>query len=121
MTLTLGQLALNLRLYYFDRDNHVTPPKSDNEALTIGASLAYQSGWPAHIFRLGVEGFGSQKLYGPESRDGALSLLPGQEKYAALGRAYGELKYAEYTAALYRHYIDTSYVNQQDDRMTPNT
>ena len=79
------QVGLNLRMYYFDRDNHVTPPKSDNEALTIGASLAYQSGWLAHIFRLGVEGFGSQKLYGPESRDGTLLLLPEQESYAALG------------------------------------
>jgi hypothetical protein len=50
-----------------------------------------------------------------------LLLLPGQASYAALGRAYGELQYAEYTAALYRQYIDTPYVNQQDNRMTPNT
>ncbi len=115
------QVGLNLRMYYFNRDNHVAPPKSDNEALTLGGSLAYQSGWLAHIFRLGVEGFGSQKLYGPESRDGTLLLLPGQESYAALGRAYGELKYAKYSATLYRQYIDTPYVNQQDNRMTPNT
>lgn len=115
------QVGLNLRMYYFNRNNHVAPPRSDNEALTLGGSLAYQSGWWAHIFRLGVEGFGSQKLYGPESRDGTLLLLPGQESYAALGRAYGELKYAEYTATLYRQYIDTPYVNQQDNRMTPNT
>jgi hypothetical protein len=115
------QVGLNFRLYYLDRENHVSPPKSDNEALTIGGSLAYQSGWLANIFRLGVEGFGSLKLYGPESRDGTLLLLPGQESYAALGRAYGELHYAEYTATLYRQYIDTPYVNQQDNRMTPNT
>jgi hypothetical protein len=50
-----------------------------------------------------------------------LLLLPGQESYAALGRAYGELKYDAYTATLYRQYIDTPYVNQQDNRMTPNT
>jgi outer membrane porin, OprD family len=115
------QLALNLRLYYFYRDNEVTPPRSDNEAFTIGGSLAYQSGWLANILRIGLEGFGSQKLYGPESRDGTLLLLPGQNSYAVLGRAYGELKYAEYTATLYRQYIDTPYVNQQDNRMTPNT
>ena len=104
----------------FDRENHVAPLKSDNEAWTLGGSLAYQSGWLAHIFRLGVEGFGSQKLYAPPSRDGTLLLLPGQESYAALGR-YGEVKYAKYTATLYRQYIDTPYVNQQDNRMTPNT
>ena len=44
-----------------------------------------------------------------------------QASYAVLGRAYGELQYAEYTATLYRQYIDTPYVNQQDNRMTPNT
>jgi len=115
------QVGLNLRMYYFDRENHLAPPKADNEALTLGGSLAYQSGWWANLFRLGVEGFGSQKLYGPESRDGTLLLLPGQESYAALGRAYGEFKYAGYTATLYRQYIDTPYVNQQDNRMTPNT
>jgi hypothetical protein len=57
-----SQVGLNLRLYYFDRENHVAPPKSDNEALTIGGSLAYQTGWLADIFRLGIEGFGSLKL-----------------------------------------------------------
>lgn len=115
------QVGLNLRLYYFYRDNDVTPPSSDNEAFALGGSLAYQSGWLANIFRLGLEGFGSQKLYGPESRDGTLLLKPGQESYAVLGRAYGELQYAEYTATLFRQYIDTPYVNQQDNRMTPNT
>jgi hypothetical protein len=37
------QVGLNLRLYYFNRDNDVTPSRSDNEAFTIGGSLAYQS------------------------------------------------------------------------------
>ena len=99
------EVGLNLRMYYFDRENHVAPPKSDNEALALGASLAYQSGWLAHILRVGVEGFGSLKLYGPESRDGTLLLLPGQESYLALGRAYGELKYAE----VHRHPVSPIY------------
>src|SRR5215470_2310311 len=116
-----SQVSVNFRLYYFNQENHVAPPKSDNEALTIGGSLAYQTGWLADILRLGIEGFGSLKLYGPEDRDGTLLLLPGQTSYAALGRAYGEVKYDAYTATLYRQYIDTPYVNQQDNRMTPNT
>jgi len=115
------QLGVNVRLYYLDRENHVSPPKSDNEALAIGGSLAYQSGWLADIFRVGAEGFTSLKLHAPEDRDGTLLLLPGQESYAVLGRSYGELKYDAYTATLYRQYIDTPYVNQQDNRMTPNT
>ena len=115
------QLGLKLRLYYFDRENHVTPPKSDNEAFTFGGSLAYQSGWLADIFRVGAEGFLSQKLYGPESRDGTLLLRPGQKSYSVLGRAYGELKYEDYSAILFRQYIDTPYATQQDSRMTPVT
>src|SRR5262245_28155102 len=115
------QLGLNLRLYYFDRENHVTPPKSDNEAFTFGGSLAYQSGWLADSFRVGVEGFLSQRLYGPDSRDGTLLLRPEQKSYTVLGRAYGELKYEDYTATLGRQYLDTPYANQQDNRMTPNT
>jgi hypothetical protein len=115
------KLGLNLRMYYFYRENDVEPPESDNEAFTIGGSLAYQSGWLADIFRIGLEGFGSQKLYGPEDRDGTLLLLPGQASYAVLGRAYGEFQYAGHAATLYRQYIDTPYVNQQDNRMTPNT
>jgi hypothetical protein len=115
------QLGLNLRLYYFDRENHVTPPKSDNEAFTFGGSLAYQSGWLADTLRVGAEGFLSQSLYGPDSRDGTLLLRPGQKSYTVLGRAYGELKYEDYTATLGRQYLDTPYANQQDNRMTPNT
>ena len=53
------QVGLNLRLYHFNRDNDLTPPRSDNEAFTIGGSLAYQSGWLANILRVGVEGVGS--------------------------------------------------------------
>jgi hypothetical protein len=116
-----SQINMNFRMYYFDRENHVNPPKSDNEAFTIGGSLAYQSGWLADTFRMGLEVFGSQKLYGPESRDGTTLLGSGQESYAVLGRAYGEFKYDNYSATLFRQYIDTPYVNQQDNRMTPNT
>jgi hypothetical protein len=115
------QFGMNLRMYYFDRENHVNPPKSDNEAFTMGGSVAYQSGWLADTFRMGLEVFGSGRVYGPESRDGTTLLRPEQESYAVLGRAYGEFKYDNYSATLFRQYIDTPYVNQQDNRMTPNT
>ena len=59
---------MNFRLYYFYRDNDVVPPSSDHEAFTIGGSLAYQSGWLANIFRLGLEGFVSQKKHTKQSK-----------------------------------------------------
>jgi hypothetical protein len=115
------QLGMNLRMYYFDRENHVQPPESDNEAFTIGGSLYYRSGWLADTFRMGLEVFGSQKLYAPDNRDGTLLLRPGQKSYGVLGVAYGEFNYENYNVQLFRQYIDTPYVNQQDNRMTPNT
>ena len=39
-------LTLKLRTFYFNRDTHkANADDSHNEAWTLGASLAYQSGW----------------------------------------------------------------------------
>ena len=61
------QLGLHLRTYYLDRENRVVPPRSDNEAFTIGGSLAYQSGWLADTFRMGLEGLRFAKTLRPDS------------------------------------------------------
>ena len=86
--------------------------------LSVAPSPINPGGWRIS-FASGSRVWFTKTLWS-RSRDGTLLLLPGQES-AALGRAYGEVKYAKYTATLYRQYIDTPYVNQQDNRMTPNT
>ncbi len=111
-------LQLKPRSYYFlnkDLDN------SHREAWALGGSLAYQSGWYRHTLAIGAELFTSQKLMGPESRDGTRLLRPVQQGYTVLGRSYAKLKYRDHLLRLYRDYLDLPYLNKRDSRMTPNT
>lgn len=116
------RLTFKPRMYYFNRDNNL-PGASDNhdEAWTVGGSLDYQSGWWRDLVSIGAEVFTSQKQYGPLDRDGTTLLRKRQNEYTVVGRAYGELKYDNYAATLFRQYLDTPYMNKQDNRMTPNT
>jgi hypothetical protein len=112
-------LILNIRSFYFDRN------RGDGDISTawaLGGSLEYETGKLFDLISLGGEVFTSQKLYGPEDRDGTGLLKPGQEGYTVLGRAYGKLTYQDkIKITLYRQYLDTPYVNKQFFRMTPNT
>jgi hypothetical protein len=115
-------LALKLRTFYFNRDTaKVNAADSNNEAWASGGSLTYQSGWYKEVLSIGAEVFTSQKLYGPQDRDGTLLLRPGQHEYTVVGRAYVQLQYMEQSAMLFRQYLDLPYINKQDTRMTPNT
>jgi hypothetical protein len=66
--------------------------------------------------------FTSQKLYGPDRRDGTLLLRPGQNAYT-VGAAVANLKlrHEVTTAVLYRQELDLPFVNREDSRLTPNT
>jgi len=113
------QLDLNVRSYYFDRSNR---DGSESVAWALGGSISYESGKLFNLASVGGEVFTSQKLYGPEDKDGTLLLGPGQEGFTVIGRAYGQLNYEDkFIVKLYRQYIDSPYVNKQDNRMVPNT
>jgi hypothetical protein len=95
---------------------------SHSEAWALGGSLAYKSGYLADLLKIGAVGYTSQRLYGPDSRDGTLLLEPGQHGYTVLGQLYGELKLTDQLfAAFGRKEYNTPYINNFDDRMTPNT
>jgi len=114
-----SQLDLNFRSFYFDRSNR---DGSENTAWALGGSIFYESGKLFDLISVGGEVFTSQKLYGPEDKDGTLLLGRGQEGFTVIGRAYGEINYKDkLDIKLYRQYIDTPYVNKQDNRMVPNT
>jgi len=113
------QLDLNIRSFYSDRSN---PDGSQSTAWALGGSISYESGKLFNLISVGGEVFTSQKLYGPEDRDGSRLLGPGQEGFTVIGRAYGKLNYEEkLEVKLYRQYINAPYVNKQDIRMVPNT
>ena len=54
--------------------------------------------------------------------DGTLLLKPGQNGYYVPGEAWGASPYRDYALLKgYRRLVDQTYINPQDNRMTPNT
>jgi hypothetical protein len=112
-------LGVHLRTYYFDRDN---TDGTDEESWAGGGSLTYQSGRWRGLLSVGAELFTSQRLYGPEDRDGLEMLRPRQIGLTVLGKAHLDLHYKEtLLARLYRQDFDLPYLNRDDSRMIPNT
>lgn len=105
------------RSYYFYRDQG---DGSISETWALGGSLSYESGWWNDFLRLGVAAYTSQKLHGPEDRDGAGLLEPGQEPYTTLGESYLQMKPTDSViATFYRQSLELPYINRDDSRMTP--
>jgi hypothetical protein len=112
-------LRVHFRSYYFNRTN---PNDTVNEAWAFGGWVSYQSGWLLDTFSMGATLYGSAPLYAPDDRDGTLLLQPGQEGYYVPGEAWGALRYKDYALLRgYRQLVEQSYINPQDNRMTPNT
>ena len=112
-------LRVHFRTYYFNRNQ---PSDVKNEALAFGGWISLQSGWLLDTFAMGATLYGSAPLYAPDDRDGTLLLKPGQEGYYVPGEAWGALRYKDYALLKgYRQQVDQTYINPQDNRMTPNT
>jgi hypothetical protein len=112
-------LKVHFRSYYFNRTR---PDDTQNEAWAFGGWAAYQSGWLLDTFAMGATLYGSAPLHAPDDRDGTLLLKPGQEGYYVPGEAWGALRYQDYALLKgYRQLVDQTYINPQDNRMTPNT
>jgi hypothetical protein len=114
-----SEITVHLRSYYLDRRR--PPGAAESEAWAGGGWLGYQSGWLGNVFRVGVTGYTSQRIWGPPETDGTSLLKPGQESYSVLGQAYASLKLADQVFTAGRQLVDLPEVNPQDNRMTPNT
>ncbi|MEE8513936.1 MAG: OprD family outer membrane porin [Gammaproteobacteria bacterium] len=112
------RFGIKPRTYYLDQNNL---DGSKNEAWALGGSLYYVSGQWKELFSVSAELFTSQKLFGPETRDGTELLGPGQGGFTVLGTAYVQLQHKEFLARLYRQRLNLVYVNGDDDRMVANT
>ncbi len=113
------KLNLNVRTYYFYRDKF---DDSISEAWALGGALSYQSGWFLDRFSVGSVLYTSQKLYGPEDRDGTGLLKPNQQDYTQVGQLYARVKLIENNFInIYRYEYNTPYINKNDVRMTPKT
>jgi hypothetical protein len=113
------KLNLNLRTYYFYRDNY---DDSVSEAWALGGALSYRSGWLFDHFGVGAVLYTSQPLYAPEDLEGTLLLKPGQEGYTVVGQIYGRIRlFEDNFINIYRYEYNTPFINRNDSRMTPNT
>jgi len=92
-----------------------------NAAWAIGGWIGYRSGWLADVFRVGVVGYTSQRLWGPQDKDGSGLLAPGQEPYSVFGQAYASLKLWDQTLTGGRFLVAQPEINLSDIRMTPIT
>jgi hypothetical protein len=107
------------RSYFLNRRKF---DSSYQEAWALGGSLAYLSGYLADHFRVGAVGYTSQRLYGPEDKDGTLLLEPDQQGYTVLGQIYGEIRFTDQLSAAFgKKEYNTPFINKNDVRMTPNT
>jgi hypothetical protein len=110
---------IQVRSYYLDRDKF-----DDTESLAwaLGGSVGLKTGYFRERFAFGATAYASVPLHAPDDKDGTLLLKPGQEGYGVLGQLYGEyLLSDEVRITAGRLAIDTSYINRNDVRMTPNT
>jgi hypothetical protein len=108
-----------LRSFYFDSNNL---NGSENEARAFGGSAGFKTGYFRELFAVGATGYTSQRLYGPEDKDGTVLLAPGQHGYSVLGELYSEILLTERVkASVGLRGIDTPYLGRNDSRMTPNT
>jgi hypothetical protein len=113
------RLDTQIRTYFLGRGKY---DDSQSEAWALGGSVGFKTGYFRERFALGATGYTSQRLYGPEDKDGTALLKPGQRSYGVLGELYGEILLNQDTRlTVGRRGVDTPYLNRNDGRMTPNT
>jgi len=110
--------VLQLRTYYLDQESLTGAP---SEAWALGGWAGLRSPWWGDLFQAGIVGYTSQKLYGPDDKDGTKLLAPGQESITVLGEAFGAVRILGQTLTGYRQLINRPFINPQDSRMVPNT
>ena len=108
-----------LRTYLLDRDKF---DGSESSSMALGGYIGFKTGWFRDKFSLGATAYTSQRLYGPEDKDGAGLLQTGQDGYAVLGEAYLEYRFTDSVFFdIGRKGFNSPYINKNDTRMTPNT
>jgi hypothetical protein len=116
--LEASTLKLKLRNYYLNRDR---PSSADSSAWAQGGSVEYSTGKIAGVFSATFEQFGSFKLWAPDQYTGTLLLEPDQDNINVLGVANARIDLEGNIISVFRQKYDLPYLNQQDNRMIPNT
>jgi outer membrane porin, OprD family len=110
--------VVQLRTYYLEGESFTG---SQSAAWALGGWAGLRSAWWGDLVQVGLLGYTSQRLYGPEDKDGTRLLAPGQHPITVLGEAYAAVRVFDQTLTGYRQLINRPYINPQDNRMVPNT
>ena len=112
-------INVQLRSFDLDRENFDT---SQSESWTLGGSAGFKTGYFGQFVALGSTVYTSQRLYGPEDKDGAQLLQTGQKPYTVVGELYAQFKLTdEILATAGLHELNTPFINTRDSLMTPQT
>jgi hypothetical protein len=108
-----------LRSFYMDSNNL---NGTQNEAWAIGGSGGLKTGYFRDLFAFGATAYTSQRISGPDDKDGTQLLAPGQHGYSVIGEAYAEVLLSEgIQGSVGLRGYDTPFISRNDSRMTPNT
>ena len=112
------EFQLASRSYYLHRE---FGDGQTSEAFATGGSLGLKTGRWHDVASIGLTTYTSQKVHGPDDRDGTGLLKPGQKSYTLVGEGYLDLQFEPVQFAFGYQRIDLPYLNGHDIRMTPNT
>ena len=110
---------VQLRSFYLDREWF---DGSQSEALALGGYAGFQTGYFRKKLSIGATAYTSQRLYGPDDKGGTGLLAPVQQGYSVIGEIYGQYLINDmFTLDFGRKGFNTTFINESDTRMTPNT
>jgi len=113
-----SRYGAQLRSFYFNQDKY---DKARSEAWALGGWAGLRSPWWGDVLQLGLLGYTSQKLWGPDDEGGTRLLTSTQGSITVLGEAFAALRLADQTITAYRQLVNRPFINPQDNRMIPNT
>ena len=114
-----AELVLKPRTYYLHRGYDVADTRA---GWALGGGLEFRSGWWQDRLRLGATLATSQKLYGPEEKDGTQLFKPGPESFAVVSEAFATVRLVgDHGIRVGRQTLDLPYLGKHDLRMIPNT
>jgi hypothetical protein len=114
-----AELVLKPRTYYLHRGYDVADTRA---GWALGGGLEFRSGWWQDRIRLGATLATSQKLYGPEEKDGTQLFKPGPESFSVVSEAYATVRLVgDHGIRVGRQTLDLPYLGKHDLRMIPNT
>jgi hypothetical protein len=109
---------LNLRSYYYNQDKY-TDDRSG--AWVIGGWLGYNTGKWKDTVGFGAKLYSSNKIWGPEDKDGTGLLKPDQTSFTVLGELFVEADFAGLNAWAGRREMNLPFINKEDIRQVPIT